>query len=85
MKQLSKMSLDFLEVESFVSPTELELSQVKGGTSIPCVDVVVAVAGIAVAAYTAYTAAHPPSSTVTTTYPNDSTKNNTVITTYGGH
>lgn len=34
MKTLSKLSLNQLEVESFVSPTETELSMVKGGATI---------------------------------------------------
>lgn len=54
---MEKLTLDQLEVENFAMQlSEEELSNLKGGTTIPCVAAAAAVVSAAVAVYNAYQA-----------------------------
>jgi len=54
---MEKLTLDQLEVENFAMQlSEEELSNLKGGTSIPCVAAAAAVVSAAVAVYNSYQA-----------------------------
>ena len=59
---MEKLTLDQLEVENFAMQlSEEELSNLKGGTTIPCVAAAAAVVSAAVAVYNAYQANKPTS------------------------
>lgn len=87
MKNKSKLSLDMLEVESFVSPSAVELAEVKGGTSpvvassVPCAALVVDTAAVVVGAVATYIAATSNSNPPATSTPSGGQP--TSVTTYG--